>query len=642
MTLATTVRALAGVGPAKARLLANLKIETVKDLLYWAPRRYVDCTRPQPIAELTVGQSAAVLARVSQITKRQSRSRKSIVSAQLTDDSGTIEATWFNQPYLESTLKRTRQALFWGPVNQHWQTGAPVLMAPKIETAPRVVPIYSTTTGLSSRQLQKMITAITGQLVLPDHLTPALREQADVVELSRALHYLHQPLTMTDVATAKRRLLFDELYALQLRLAQAKQKLLQHRTTRITADAALLKKFVATLPFTLTDDQRQAIWQMALELDQTQPMHRLLNGDVGSGKTVIAVALMLLTVKSGQRAVLMAPTEILVQQHRATITNLLQPFGVSVGLVTAGTKELTADILIGTHALLSKDVTLPNVGLVVIDEQHRFGVRQRTLLRRRATEGQRAPHVLALTATPIPRSLALILFGDLDITVLHGLPAGRLPITTTVVQPADEQRVYDTMHTAIARQEQVYVVCPLIEEQRGDELIVDERQSVKAVFERLNKGAFAGAKMELLHGQLPSAAKERLLTAFRDGQIDILISTSVVEVGVDIPRATVMVIESAERFGIAQLHQLRGRIGRRQLPATCYLLVREPTDAALARCQRVASTLDGFELAQFDLQQRGPGELVGLAQKGLNPLFLGDLDVALLETAQRLARENSR
>ncbi|MDO8471810.1 MAG: ATP-dependent DNA helicase RecG [bacterium] len=640
MTLATTVRALAGVGPAKARLLANLKIETVRDLLYWAPRKYVDCTNPQPIGELTVGSSVAVLAHVSQVAKRQTKSRKTIVSALLTDDSGSIEATWFNQPYLESTLKRTRQALFWGVVNRHWQTGLPILMAPKIETAPRVVPIYSTTTGLSSRQLNKMITTIVGQLVLPDPLEPTVRAQADVIELAKALSYLHEPVSMSDVAIAKRRLLFDELYVLQLRLAQAKKRLLQHQATSIKADAQLLKKFVGTLPFTLTDDQRQAVWQMALELNQTQPMHRLLNGDVGSGKTVVAVALMLLTVKSGHRAILMAPTEILVQQHRATITTLLNSFGVSIGLVTAGTKELDADILIGTHALLSKDVALPNVGLVVIDEQHRFGVRQRTLLRRRATEGRRAPHVLALTATPIPRSLALILFGDLDITVLHGLPAGRLPITTAVVQPTDEPQVYATMHAALARQEQIYVVCPLIEEQRGDELIVDERQSVKAVFERLQASSFGQYRMQVLHGQLPSYEKEAILTAFRDGQLDILISTSVVEVGVDIPRATVMVIESAERFGIAQLHQLRGRIGRRHLPATCYLMVREPSDAALARCQRVASTLDGFELAQFDLQQRGPGELVGLAQKGLNPLFLGDLDVNLLETAQRLAREN--
>ncbi len=638
MTLLTSVRALPGVGPAKARLLSDLKIKTVKDLLFGVPRKYIDCTVPLNINQLNIGDTAAILANVTKVSKRQTRSRKVIIEATLTDTTGSISAIWFNQPYLENTLKRTKQAVFWGPVNRHWQNGLPVLTAPKIESSPKLIPIYSVAKGLSSRQLNGLVAAVLRQIIIKDKLPVKVRQAADVIDLTRALNYIHLPVSAGDIASAKRRLLFDQLYNLQCRLALAKKKLAASASAVVAADVALLKQFVSTLSFELTSHQRQAIWQMAQELAGTKPMHRLLNGDVGSGKTVVAAALALLTVKTGWRVVVMAPTEILVQQHVNTLKGLLESFKVSVGQVTAHKKELTADILVGTHALLSDSVELSEIGLIVIDEQHRFGVKQRTKLRRKATAKNRAPHVLTLTATPIPRSLALVLFGDLDVT-LNQLPAGRQPITTSVVQSKDEERVMLAMESAVKRGEQAYVVCPLIEEQRGEDLFIDEKMSVKKVYDQFKVGRFSKYRVGLLHGQLDSAEKERVLVNFRDGKIDILVSTSVVEVGVDIPKATVMLIESADRFGIAQLHQLRGRIGRRDLPATCYLMVREPSEQALSRCQQVAGSQDGFALAQFDLNQRGPGELVGIAQKGINQSFLKDLDVSLLEVAQRLARQ---
>jgi len=635
MELKKSVTILPGVGPAKKEALQKIGITTVKDLLYWLPRKYIDCTNPTLIESLQYGQTTAILADIKSVSKRIGRNCRAIVQAILQDETGTIEAIWFNQPYIETVLRQMKRALFVGRIQSHYQSRRPIISAPKIELQPTVIPVYPLTAGLTSRQINKLALAVLDKTTLKETLLKKDLKRLDLIDLNKALRFLHHPANLDEVSAGRRRVIFDQLFRLQLKLAKIKQQYLQQTATIVLADAELLKQFTQSLPFELTNDQKKAIWQMSLQMQSGTPMHRLLNGDVGSGKTVVVAALALLVHRAKGRTVVMAPTEILAMQHSQSLSAMLNDFGLQVGLVTANTKNISADVLVGTHALISDDLPLDNVALVVVDEQHRFGVAQREKLRAKAHN----PHFLTLTATPIPRSLALILFGDLDITLLREMPANRLPIQTTVLRPNTEHLAFDAIREAARRGEQSFVICPLIEEQSGDSIVVDERKSVNEVYKRFKSEIFPNLKMKVLHGQVESAEKEKILSAFQKGQFDILISTSVVEVGVDIPQATVMLIEGSENFGIAQLHQLRGRIGRRHLPAQCFFLVRQDIDRSLERAQKVAESNDGFSLAQYDLETRGPGELVGLAQKGLNHLFLADLDFGLLAQAQDLARQ---
>lgn len=582
-----------------------------------------------------------ILADIKKVDVRRGKRGQTIITAQLEDDSGTINAMWFNQAYITATLRNTKRAVFIGEPKPHYQTRKPVLMAPKIEAKLSILPIYSLTASLTSRFLNHLIKSVLEQLVIKDDLSASERKKHDLISLKKAYHQVHLPQSMDQVKAGQRRLVFDELFNIQKELAKIRQDRQGKQSLPIADDVALLKEFVAGLEFKLTDDQKKAIWQMTKEMASTkEPMHRLLNGDVGSGKTVVAAALALLTVKSGHRAVVLAPTEILALQHEKTFSNLLQSFNVSVGLVTAKTKDWQADVLVGTHALISNQAKLDNIGLVVIDEQHRFGVEQREKIVNMSAQNEIWPHLLSLTATPIPRSLALVLFGDLDISVLKEKPQNRQHIETQVIVPSQEDVAYQAIAYAASKNEQSYVVCPLIERVVNESLVEDERQSVTAVYKRLHERIFPDLKIAVLHGKHQSEKKGEILSKFRDGKIDILVATSVVEVGVDIPNATVMLIESAERFGVAGLHQLRGRVGRSDKKAQCFLMVRESSSQALSRCQKVASTNDGFILAQFDLGSRGPGDLVGIAQKGINKLFLDNLDFDLIKSAQELAHNH--
>ncbi len=643
MEIKKSVVLLDGVGPAKKETLAKIGITSIKDLLYWLPRKYIDCTNPSLIESLQYGQMTAILADIKSVSKRRTRGRKTIVEAKLEDETGSIEAIWFNQSYIEPLLQRMKRGLFVGPVRAHYQTRRLIMAAPKIEKKPTILPIYPLTAGLTSRQINKLASAVLARTELKETLTKNDLDKLDLVDINKALRYLHNPNSLEEVRAGRRRVIFDELFSLQKKLAKIKLQYSRQAALKIKADAKLLQKFVSSLPFKLTDDQRKAIWQMAQELERGNPMHRLLNGDVGSGKTVVAAALALLVFKAKSRTVLMVPTEILAIQHAQSLTEFLSSFGIRVGLVTAFEKDFSADILVGTHALISDQAKLENVALVVVDEQHRFGVAQREKLRQKVTDSDKltslAPHFLTLTATPIPRSLALALFGDLDITILKQMPANRIPINTEVLRPATEHLAFEAIRAAAGRHEQSFVVCPLIEEQSGDAILLDEKKSVTEIYRRLTKEIFPNLKIKMLHGQIKSEQKEKILRQFQQGEFDVLVATSVVEVGVDIPAATVMFIEGAENFGVAQLHQLRGRIGRRDKQAQCFFMVRQDIDLALARAQKVASSTDGFELAHFDLQKRGPGELVGLAQKGINHLFLENLDFELLAQAQDLARK---
>lgn len=639
MNLATSITALPAVGPARAAALERVGITTVSELLNWVPRRYLDLTNPQPIRDCRIGEFAVVAAEVASVSSRRSQRGQVIVTALLRDDSGALPAVWFNQPYRTEMLKVGQRAIFAGSVRREWKTGARSLSSPLTETQPRIIPLYSVTKGVTSRLLLQLVKGVLEHIELTEDLPDHVLAAADVVDKPTTYRYLHLPKSMDQVRSGHRRLAFEQLYALQCELAATRLQRRRQPTISVAADVALLKKFVKTLPFTLTETQRQAIWTMAREMEQAaSPMYRLLNGDVGSGKTVVTAALALLTVQSGWRVLYMAPTELLAAQHAVTLRTLLAPFKVSVGLVTAQVKDDAHPVVVGTHALLSP-VKHKRVGLIIIDEQHRFGVQQREQL---VTKSQHpdgtVPHVVSLTATPIPRSLALAFFGDLDVTVLKALPEGRRPITTQVLSGGEVGLAYEGIRQAVARGEQAYVVCPLIEEVSGDGLVFDERHSVRTVWQELSETVFPDLRVGLLHGRLKPSEKERVIDDFNQGRCDILVSTSVVEVGVDVPNATVMVIEGAERFGIAQLHQLRGRVGRSTMQSYCWLVVRSDEPTARKRCEQVASTTDGFALARFDLAQRGPGDLIGLAQKGLNPIFLQDIDTALLQQAHDLAR----
>jgi len=635
----TLVANLPSVGPARIETLNKLGIETVGELFNWAPRRYLDLTNPQPINLCQIGEFAVVSAEVATVSARRSRKGQVIVTALLRDRSGSIPAVWFNQPYRKGMLKVGERAIFAGRVARDWQTGSRSLTSPLSEKRPRIIPLYSLTKGVTSRLLLSLVAAALPKTVLEETLPAEALKVADVVDRQTAYQYLHLPTSMDQIRSGHRRLAFEALYELQRELALTRQQRRRQPSIAVPANVALLKKFVAGLPFTLTATQRQAIWTMAQEMEQAEsPMYRLLNGDVGSGKTVVAAALALLTVQAGWRVLFMAPTELLAAQHAVTLRRLLHPHKIEVGLLTANTKDDGRPVMVGTHALLSPKQH-QQVGLIVIDEQHRFGVHQREKL---VTLSQHpdgtVPHVLSLTATPIPRSLALALFGDLDVTPLRAVPKGRLETKTAVLTEGQIGVAYEGIRQAVARGEQVYVVCPLIEEPSGDGLIIDERQSVRQVWNELSKKIFPDLRVGLLHGRMKPAEKEAAIGQFNDGGCDILVATSVVEVGVDVPNATVMVIEGAERFGVAQLHQLRGRVGRSTKQSHCWLVVNANDGAAHERCERVAATTDGFALARFDLTQRGPGDLIGLAQKGLNPIFLQDIDTVLLQQAHDLAR----
>lgn len=641
MTLTDRLTAVPGIGPARITQFERLGLHTVQDLLWWFPRHYLDCRQPVFISDLKVGELAVVRVRATNIRSSRSRRGQAVVRATLADASGECEAIWFNQSFMAANLERVGEVVMIGKPTWDFRAKKITLASPQLTKETGILPIYSITKGLTSKivggLVERCLISVASEVPEPWPVEELV--EAGLPMLEQALQWIHRPDHPEQIKAARRRFMFDDLVALQRGLWLERRSAERYQGPPVTANVELLQQYVQELPFTLTPGQKQAVWQMAQEMagDGTGLMRRLLNGDVGSGKTVVAAALMLLAAKSGWQAVLMAPTDILVQQHAATLRRLLEPFDLKVGLVTARRKEWEADVLVGTHALAIAQPAFRQVGLVVIDEQHRFGVAQRDALWQRAGAGDRRPHLLALTATPIPRSLALVLFGGMDVTRLRDKPANRRPIET-VVQKGDDSAVWSRMRDTLARREQVYVVCPLIEEVELSGVLLDERRSVTAVYEEIAR-ALPDAQVGLLHGKLSGAEKDEMLRRFSSGEVQILVSTTVVEVGVDVPNATLMIIENAERFGIAQLHQLRGRVGRSDLPSTCVLVVRGGGQEALARCHAVSGSDDGFALAEYDLQQRGPGELIGMAQSGFSASFLGEIDLDLLERANQLGQK---
>jgi ATP-dependent DNA helicase RecG len=655
LTLDTPISALAGVGPAYVKRLEKLGIDSVRDLIWHLPRRYDDFSRMPRIREAKIGEAVSIKGELLQIqAKRSPRKRMSITEAVVSDETGAVKATWFNQPYLARSLKAGDEIVLSGKLE--YRFGELQMTSPEFEQVKGeqthtagIIPVYGETEGVSSKWLRakvKPLLSLTAKL--PDPLPAELRERRNLLPLGEALRSVHFPPSQTAAEEARRRLSFDQLLVYQL-LAQ-RIKLENQRTTApvipFSRERAL--EFTASLPFELTPAQKRAAWEVLQDLERSLPMNRLIEGDVGSGKTVVAAMALHHTATAGYQGAIMAPTEILAVQHFDRLRALLEPLHQKVGLLTSGAAALGGekatraellghlasgdlDVLVGTHALIQDDVLFHRLALAVVDEQHRFGVEQRARLR--AENDGVAPHLLSMTATPIPRTLTLTVYGDLDLSVIDQLPPGRTPVETRRVMPQERTAAYEFIRGKVREGRQVFVICPLIDE--SDKLGV---RSATAEHERLSKGVFPEFQVGLLHGRLPAKEKTRVMDEFAAGKTHILVATSVIEVGLDVPNATVMVIEGAERFGLSQLHQMRGRVGRGSEQSHCLLFSDSDSDDARSRLEAVVGSQSGFELAEADLKLRGPGEIYGKRQSGLPELPVATLlDVALIKEAREEA-----
>ncbi len=672
--LDSPVTVLQGVGPRQAERLAKLGIHTIRDMLYFFPRRYDDYSQLKPINRLEYGEEVTIIAQVWDAGARETRGGGVIFKATLSDGTGFIEATWFNQPYLAGRIKRGQQIVISGKVDEY--LGRLCFTSPEWEPlerellhTARLVPVYPLTAGLSARWLRRLMkrTVDYWSKRLPDHLPASVRQEAGLMDLETAIAQIHFPDDKDMLERARYRLAFDELFVLQIGLLRQRHLWRSAPGKPLPVNNATLRNFIHSLPFKLTRAQQRALRQIVADLRSNRPMNRLLQGDVGSGKTVVAAAAMALAVAAGAQAALMAPTEILAEQHYQTISRLFERIPApkpTVRLLTgsvtgrereeiyAGLADGSVGIVVGTHALIQESVQFKELALVVIDEQHRFGVRQRAALRQKGktkdakgktkdakgktkdAKGGYNPHLLVMTATPIPRSLELTLWGHLDVSVIDEMPPGRKPVVTRLLLPTERERAYAFVRSQIEKGHQAFIICPLVEESEK----VEAKSAVEE-YKRLQKHIFPDLRLGLLHGRMKGEEKEATMARFARGELDILVATSVVEVGIDVPNATVMLIEGADRFGLAQLHQFRGRVGRGEHPSYCLLVSDSSSPEAQERLQAVEATSDGFALAQKDLELRGPGEFLGTRQSGFPDLKLANVtDLRLVEAAREAAR----
>jgi len=627
-----------GIGPAFSKKYERLGVTTAEGLLSYFPRRWDDFSQPISIGYAREGESATIRGTILQIESHRSpQKRMWVTTALIQDETGAIRAVWFNQPYLTRLLHPKTDWIFSGHVMR--ADKGIILQSPIYEREPGIYPVYPETQRLSSKMIRRHIrTVLPLASRIPDPLPPTLLAREQLASLSVALQTIHLPKDQAQVETAKKRLAFDELFFIALRTLTIRRELAQAVAPRMQVDERLLRRFTESLPFKLTDAQRKAAWEIVQDLAKGTPMNRLLEGDVGSGKTVTALLGVITASANGYQTVWMAPTEILAEQHFLTSNKLLKGFNLNVGIVTGSRKEnREADLVIGTHAVLSRGATFPRLGFLIVDEQHRFGVKQRAQLRER---NDLTPHLLSMTATPIPRTLALALYGDLDLSLLDEIPADRKRIETRIVPPTGRERAYAFIRDEITRGRQTFVITPLIEPKKKTSLEEVERKSAIAEYEKLRTNVFPDLKIGLLHGKLKPAEKRGVMARFSNGELNILVSTAVVEVGIDVPNATVMMIEGAERFGLAQLHQLRGRVGRAEHQSYCFCFAESWSDQTKQRLQAFVTAKDGFELAELDLKLRGPGELAGIRQAGLPDLKMASLtDSVMIQKARRAAEQ---
>ncbi len=638
--------------PATAKKLEKLGIRSVRDLLYHFPARYEDFSNIRPISQIEAGSSVTASGKILNIkNSRTFRKRLILTEALVGDESGAIRAVWFNQPYLADHFKPGRLVNLSGKVvlnngrlcfsNPAYEiTGYGEMKGGKesLHTG-RLVPVYPETSGLTSRWLRLAVKSFSGLAAkIPDVLPPDVKKAYALPNLNYALRQIHFPDTLENASLAKKRFAFEELFILQLFTRRQKMKLAQKTAPKIEFNEKSAKEFVGSLPYKLTEDQKKAAWQIIGDLALGKPMNRLLQGDVGSGKTVVAAMAAYLAAKAGYQTAFMAPTEILSRQHFQKIGPMLEKFKVSVGLLTSaeariGNDQVTkkkfekiiksggADIVIGTHSLIQKNVDFGNLGLVIIDEQHRFGVGQRAAL----LQSETVPHLLSMSATPIPRTLSLTVWGDLDLSLIKQMPEGRKKIITKIVPPSSRETTYDFIRNEIKRGRQAFVICPLIEDSPKLEV-----RSATAEYKKLNEKVFPNLKIGLLHGRLKAKEKEKIMADFAAGDLNILVSTAVVEVGIDVPNATVMMIEGADRFGLASIYQFRGRVGRGEHQSHCFLFTESASAQTARRLRAVAAAKNGFELAEKDLEIRGPGDFIGVRQSGLPDLAMASLTDAEL------------
>lgn len=648
MNLSDPVENLPFVGPTYVKRLVRLGVRTIEDIIYHFPFRYDDFSLVSPIYRLQAGETVTIKAKVEEVKNEYTKNGKKIQKAIVSDPSGKLDLIWFNQPFLVKTIKVGEWFNFSGEVT--WFGRKLALISPEYEVSRnfrtlhtgRLVPIYRETEGISSKWLRARINTALKIFdeKIPEFLPFEILHQNHLLPERIAINQIHFPKNNFEIQKAKERLAFGELFLIQLSALKRKKewqdKLITHR---LSIDEEKIQEFIKQLPFELTNAQKRVIKEIASDLKKTNPMNRLLVGDVGSGKTIVAATAMYLSYLNGLGSALMAPTEILSNQHFKTLQSLFAPCGITVELVTSAQKTKmeknpknnSPRVLVGTHALLYQNLESESFGLVVVDEQHRFGVGQRSVL----FEKGRSPHFLTMTATPIPRTVALTLYGDLDLSALDELPKGRLKIKTWVVPSQKRNDAYEWIRKRVkGAQEQVFIICPLIEE---SETLVSVKNVINE-FNYLSKEVFPDLRLGLLHGRLKSKEKDKTLTNFKDGKLDVLVSTPVVEVGIDIPNATIMVIEEADRFGLAQLHQLRGRVGRRNLESYCLLFTKNVNPQVIERLRFLETNHIGMELAETDLKLRGPGEIYGTHQHGFMDLKIASFgDLKLIQETRAAA-----
>ena len=705
MNLATSLDQIKGVGPKTAAELRQAGLETVSDILLFLPRKHEDFTNVTPIAELQPGK-VTIRARCQQISTRPVRRGLRLTTAVLADDTSKLNAIWFNQPYRTQQLGDSDEWFYFSGEFEY-NYGRYQLTNPTAELAKelpvqadRLLPVYHAVRGLKSQTVRKILEQLRPLMsVLPETLPPSVVQSERLLDRAAAISAMHFPRNEREVEQARQRLAFEELF--ELVLASQLNKIDNQKLAgfAIPFEKSVVQDFVKKLPFALTNAQRRAAWDILQDFENARPMNRLLQGDVGSGKTVVAGLAARQAASAGYQTAFMAPTEILARQHAQTLAKLLEPFGVTVGLLIGSVKGKArqtlyqqiasgaVDVVVGTHALIQNKVEFHRLGFVIIDEQHRFGVEQRqkllmkvkderleagvldtlsepmTIVAGSSRETERAvpgslarhggeesvsstpsdtkkpsvaaamPHLLAMTATPIPRSLALTVYGELDVSVLDEQPRGRRPILTKIISPPSRDTAYTAIDQQIAQGRQVYVVCSLIADSDSS-----DRKSVEAEYKRLKNSIFGHRRIAMLHGKMAASEKDQIMQAFKDQRYDILVSTTVIEVGVDVPNATIMMIEDADQFGLAQLHQLRGRVGRGRYQSFCYLMM-STNNKPSQRLREIEQSNDGFHLAEVDMSLRGPGEIYGRMQHGALNLQIATLaDTQLIARAQKAAK----
>jgi ATP-dependent DNA helicase RecG len=682
MQLSTSVGEIPKIGPVYIKKLEKMGVRTVHDLLFYFPHRYEDFSNVKKISQLKINETACIKGEVLKIENQTTfRRRFSLTKVVIKDDSGTMQATWFNQPYLVQSIKPgdviclagkisigKEGAYFSNPVYEKIWSKSDGKQNESTHTG-RIVPVYPEIRGVSSRWLRFIIRPLLKELsdkifeTLPEEIV----KENNLLPIKKAISEIHFPTSLKMAEKAKYRFAFEELLLLELFVLGKKEEISRFKTIPMPIKVEMIQRFVKSLPFKLTDSQKKVSWRILKDMERSRPMTRLLQGDVGSGKTIIATMASLNVIKSGNQVAFMAPTEILSKQHFETLGALLQDCNINIGLLTSKTDKFISkklkrqaveisrkkllentlkgeiDILIGTHSLIQDKVKFLKLGLVILDEQHRFGVEQRAKLHRAGKNI--IPHLLSMTATPIPRTLALTVYGDLDLSLIDEMPKGKRKVKTMIIPQKDRKKIYKLIEEEINKGRQAFVICPRIEEKELEEGEEDksgwsEVKAVKEEYERLSKEVFPQFKMAMLHGKMPATEKNRIMKDFKRQKTDILVSTSVIEVGIDIPNATVMVIEGAERFGLSQLHQFRGRIGRQGDQAYCLLFYNSRSKNAYARLKALATIDNGLKLAEKDLKIRGPGQFLGTKQWGLPDIAMNALDdFSLVEKTRETAKD---